>query len=144
MTEDLESFKFNTAIASLWELLNELYQYKERDEFFGYGLYTMTNLLSPFTPHLADELWSQIGFKGSLMTEDWINYDPNYISEDQLTIVLQINGKVRGHITVPLNTDEKKIRSLALADERIKRHTDNKQIKKVIYVPGKLINIVIQ
>jgi len=144
VTEDLESFKFNTAIASLWELLNELYQYKDRDEFFGYGIYAMINLLSPFAPHLADELWSQIGFKGSLMTEDWINYDPNFISEDQLTIVLQINGKVRGHITVPLNTDEEKIRSLALADERIKRHTDNKQIKKVIYVPGKLINIVIQ
>uniref|UniRef100_A0A7V0Z5U1 Leucine--tRNA ligase n=1 Tax=candidate division WOR-3 bacterium TaxID=2052148 RepID=A0A7V0Z5U1_UNCW3 len=143
VTEDLESFKFNTAIASLWELLNELYQYKERDEFFGYGIYIMINLLSPFAPHLADELWSQVGFKGSLMTEDWIGYDPNYITEDQLTIVLQINGKVRGHITVPLNTNEEKIKSLALADERIKRHTDKKQITKVIYVPGKLINVVI-
>ncbi|MEO0129466.1 MAG: leucine--tRNA ligase [candidate division WOR-3 bacterium] len=144
VTDDLESFKFNTAIAALWELLNDLYQYKERDKFFGYGLYVMINLLSPFAPHLADELWNQVGFKGSLLTEGWIGYDSRYISEDQITIVLQVNGKVRGHIAVPLNTNEEKIKSLALADERIKRHTDNKQIKKIIYVPGKLINVVIQ
>ncbi len=144
VTDDLESFKFNTAIAALWELLNALYQYKERDDFFGYGLYAMINLLSPFAPHLADELWTQIGFKGSLMTEGWIDYHPNYLSEEKITVVLQVNGKVRGHIEVSLNTDEEKIKSLALADERIKRHTDNKQIKKIIYVPGKLINVVIQ
>ncbi|MEO0095324.1 MAG: leucine--tRNA ligase [candidate division WOR-3 bacterium] len=143
VTEELEAFKFNTAIAALWELLNDLYQYKERDEFFGYGLYAMINLLSPFAPHLADELWNQVGFKGSLMTESWIGYDSRYISEDQMTIVLQVNGRVRGHISVPLNTNEERIKSLALADKRIRRHTDNKQIKKIIYVPGKLINVVV-
>ncbi|MCX7995155.1 MAG: class I tRNA ligase family protein, partial [candidate division WOR-3 bacterium] len=143
VTEDLENFKFNTAIASLWELLNELYQYQKRDEYFGYGLYAMINLISPFAPHLADELWAETGNQGSLMTEKWIEYDSNYISEDEMTIVLQVNGKVRGHIVVPVNTDEEKIKSLALADERIRRHTDDKQIKKIIYVPGRLINIVI-
>ena len=140
---DLENFKFNTAIAALWELLNELYQYKERDDFFRYGLYVTTNLLSPFAPYLADELWSKIGNEGSLMTEKWLDYDRNYLSEDKIVIVLQVNGKVRGHIEVGIDTDEEKIKSLALADERIRRHTDNKQIKKIIYVPGKLINVVI-
>lgn len=143
VTDELDTFKFNTAIAALWELLNELYQYKEKDEYFGYGLYAIVNLLSPIAPHLADELWSQIGKKGSLMTERWIEYDPDYISEDRMTVVLQVNGKVRGHIEVPVNTDEEKIKTLALADERIRRHTDNKQIKRIIYVPGKLINLVI-
>jgi leucyl-tRNA synthetase len=143
VTEDLEKFKFNTAIASLWELLNELYQYREKDEIFGYGLYAFINLLSPFTPHLADELWNQIGNSGSLMTEKWIEYDKDYISEDRMVIVLQVNGKVRGHIEVSVNTDEENIKSLALADERIRRHTNNKQIKKIIYVPGKIINIVV-
>lgn len=140
---DLENFKFNTAIAALWELLNELYQYKETDEFFGYGLYVVINLLSPFVPHLADELWSKTGNKGSLMTENWLTFDRDYLVEDKMLIVLQVNGKVRGHIEVALNTDEEKIKSIALLDERIRRHTINKQIKKTIYVPGKLINVVI-
>ncbi len=140
---DLENFKFNTAIAALWELLNELYQYKKRDEYFGYGLFALVNLLSPFAPHLADELWFRIGNEGSLMTQKWLDYDPDYLTEDHISIVLQVNGRVRGHIDIPRDTDEEKIKSLALADERVSRHTDNKQIKKVIYVPNKLINVVI-
>ncbi|MEO0162200.1 MAG: leucine--tRNA ligase [candidate division WOR-3 bacterium] len=143
VTEDLENFKFNTAIACLWELLNELYQYNPRDEYFGYGLYVLINLISPFAPHLADELWSQIGKSGSLLTEGWLQYDPHYLRSEEMTVVLQVNGKVRGHIVVPVDCDAEKIKTLALADERIKRHTDNKQIKKIIYVPGKLINIVV-
>jgi leucyl-tRNA synthetase len=77
---DLENFKFNTAIAALWELLNELYQYKERDEYFGYGLFALVNLLSPFAPHLADELWFRIGNEGSLMIQKWLDYDPDYLN----------------------------------------------------------------
>ncbi|MEO0206678.1 MAG: leucine--tRNA ligase [candidate division WOR-3 bacterium] len=143
VSNDLENFKFNTAIAALWELLNDLYQYKERDAFFGYGLYVMMNLLSPFTPHLADELWFRTGNTNSLMTEKWLDYDPHYMSDDRMVIVLQVNGKVRGHIDISRDADEEQIKSLALADERVRRHTDNKQIKKIIYVPGKLINVVI-
>ncbi|MGQ9465458.1 MAG: leucine--tRNA ligase [bacterium] len=143
VSDDLENFKFNTAIAALWELLNELYQYNEKDEFFGYGLYVVINLLSPFTPHLADELWSRIGGEGSLLKVNWLNYDPGYLTEEKMVIVLQVNGKVRGHIEIPINTDGEKIKLLALADERIRRYTGNGQIKKIIYVPGKLINVVI-
>ncbi|MGQ9817969.1 MAG: leucine--tRNA ligase [bacterium] len=143
VSDDLENFKFNTAIAALWELLNELYQYNEKDEFFGYGLYVVINLLSPFTPHLADELWSRIGGEGSLLKVNWLNYDPGYLTEEKMVIVLQVNGKVRGHIEIPISTDGEKIKLLALADERIRRYTGNGQIKKIIYVPGKLINVVI-
>lgn len=143
VSDDLEKFKFNTAIASLWELLNELYQYKEKDEFFGYGLYVLISLLSPFTPHLADELWLRIGGEGSLLKVDWLNYDSAYLTEEKMVIVLQVNGKVRGHIDVAMNIDGEKIKLLALKDERIRRHTCNRQIKKIIYVPGKLINVVI-
>ncbi len=143
VTGDLENFKFNTAIAALWELLNELYQYKENDMLLGYGLYALINLLSPLAPHLADELWLHCGNEGSLITQPWLECDNRYVKEEQITVVLQVNGKVRGHIDVPSDTEEEAIKSRALADERIKRHTDNKQIKKIVYIPGKLVNVVV-
>lgn len=143
VTNDLESFKFNTAIAALWELLNELYGCKDKGDVFGYGIYTLINLLSPFAPHLADELWSLIGGKGSLVKQEWLRYDKNYIEDKNITVVIQINGKVRSHVELARGTTEQEVKSHALSDDKIQRHLKGKKIKKTIYVPEKIFNIVV-
>jgi len=142
VTNDLDSFKYNTAIAALWELLNELYLCKQKKEVFGYGIYVLIHLLSPFAPHLADELWSSIDGKGSLIEHDWLDYDKKYLKDKIITIVIQINGKVRSHIEIERSTSDEKIKELALQDEKIGRHLKSKDIKKIIYIPGKILNIV--
>ncbi|MGB3339878.1 MAG: leucine--tRNA ligase [bacterium] len=143
VTEDLESFKFNTAIAALWELLNELYASGIKGDVYGYGLYTFVHLLSPLAPHLADELWSLIDERGSLVEHVWPQYDKAYIKNRTTTIVLQINGRVRSHLEIEGDINEAEVRELALKDAKIQRHTKDKEIKKMIYVPEKLLNIVI-
>ncbi len=143
VTEDLESFKFNTAIAVLWELLNLLYQTRKKGPVFNYSLYILIQLLSPFAPHLADELWSMVGEKGSLLEHRWPGYEEQYLKKKTMTVVLQINGKVRSHINVPVNTSEEIIKNRAFEDTRIQRHLSGKKIKKIIYVPGRILNIVV-
>ena len=143
VTEDLETFKFNTAIAALWELLNELYACNNKSTVYGYGIYTFIHLLSPFTPHLADELWSLIGEKGSLSEQKWLEYDKTYLKDRTTTIVLQINGRVRSHLETEGEITEAKVKDLAFKDARIQRHIKNKKIKKTIYVPKKILNIVV-
>ncbi|MCK4252310.1 leucine--tRNA ligase [candidate division WOR-3 bacterium] len=143
VTGDLESFKFNTAIAALWELLNELYSCKKNGTVFGYGIYAFIHLLSPFAPHFADELWSIIGEKDSLEKQDWLGYDKNYLKNIITTIVIQINGKVRSHIEIEGSITENIVKELAFKDEKIQRHLQDKKVKKLIYVPGKILNIVV-
>ncbi len=142
VTSDLDSFKFNTAIAALWELLNELYLCEHKREVYGYGIYVLIHLLSPFAPHLADELWSSIGGKGSLIEHKWLDYDKKYLKDKIVTIVIQINGKVRSHIEIAGSATEEKVKELALKDEKIQRHLKDKDIKKMIYIPEKIFNIV--
>lgn len=142
VTSDLESFKFNTAIAALWELLNELYSCKKKGSVFGYGIYALIHLLSPFVPHLADELWSLTGGDGSLVKQTWISYDKQFLKDRIITIVIQINGKVRSHLEIEGGTAEDRLRELAVEDKKIQRHLQGKTIKKIIYVPEKIINIV--
>ena len=143
VTNDLESFKFNTAIAALWELLNELYSCNKRSTVFGYGIYAFIHLLSPFAPHFADELWSTIEGKDSLEEQEWIGYDKNYLNNTVTTVVIQINGKVRSHIEIEGGATEDSVKELAFKDEKIQRHLQDKKVKKIIYVPGKILNIVV-
>jgi leucyl-tRNA synthetase len=143
VTNDLESFGFNTAVAALWELSNSLYTCKEKGEAFGYGINVLIHLLSPFAPHLADELWSLIGGKESLTKKDWLTYDKNFLKDKITTIVIQINGKVRSHIKIENSPTENKVKELAFKDKKVQRHLQNKEIKKIIYVPEKILNIVI-
>ncbi len=142
ITDDLESFKFNTAIAALWELLNDLYRSEKKGGVFGYGVYAFIHLLSPFAPHLADELWSLTGEKGSLLEQNWIRYEKKYLKDKVTTIVIQINGKVRSHVEIEGSVVEEKVKELALQDKKIQRHLQAKKIKKMIYVPEKILNIV--
>ena len=144
VTHDLESFKYNTAIAALWELLNALYVTERRDGVFAYGLRTAIDLLSPFAPHLADELWSLGGGQGSLLEHPWLEPDEKYTASRSRTIVIQVNGRVRSHVEVSGTLSENEIKERALKDERVCRHTAGKTIKKVVYVPDKLLNLVVQ
>ncbi len=142
VTSDLEAFKFNTAVATLWELLNELYSCQPKGKMFGYGVYALIHLLSPFVPHLADELWSVTGGEGSLVKQPWITFDKRFLKGKITTIVIQINGKVRSHLDIEGSVDEEMVKELALSDDRIKRHLRDKNVKKTIYVPEKILNIV--
>jgi leucyl-tRNA synthetase len=102
-------------------------------------------LLAPFAPHLAEELYETRGGKPSLFSHaKWVKYDPSAIKEESVTLVVQVNGKVRAKLTVPVNSGEDAIKSTALADENIKRHLEGKQIVKAIVVPNKIVNFVIK
>jgi leucyl-tRNA synthetase len=101
-------------------------------------------LLAPFAPYLAHELWEMLGEKGSLLKAPWPKYDAALAREDELEIPVQINGKLRGRITVPADATEEFVVENALADEKIKSAIAGKQIVKKIYVPGKLLNIVVK
>ena len=101
-------------------------------------------MLAPFAPHLANELWEVLGEKGSLLRAPWPKYDPALAKEDEIEIPVQINGKLRSRIVVPADATEATIREHAMADEKIKAAIAGKQIVKVIFVPAKLVNVVVR
>jgi len=141
VTEDIESFKFNTAISGIMELVNEIYQNLNSD--ISSAVKTTVLLLSPFAPHLAEEIWQLLGNKGSILDAGWPSYDKKFLEESSVTMVIQVNGKVRSKIEVPKGTPEEKLKDLVLADERLKTWLAGKAVKKFIIVPEKLINLVI-
>lgn len=143
VTRDLQSFKYNTAIAALWELMNALYLSGKHGEVFGYGVYAMIHMLAPFAPHLADELWSLTGGEGSLVRQPWIEHDEKHTQSKATTIVIQINGKVRSHIEVVGSVPEDTVKKMAFDDERVRRHLEGKNVKKTVYIRDKLLNIVL-
>jgi leucyl-tRNA synthetase len=149
VTEDIERFHFNTAISAIMELVNEIYssEVKDRnDEISGKvmkeAIETTVILLSPFVPHFAEELWEALGNRESVIKRVWPDYDPEAVLEGEVLIVVQVNGKVRDRIVVPASYGEEEIKPWALKTERIKKLTEGKEIKKIILVPRKLVNIV--
>ncbi|MGE5807570.1 MAG: leucine--tRNA ligase [Nitrospirota bacterium] len=151
VTEDIErEFHFNTAIAALMELVNEMYDYTsgglgpdKRWPVLRSALDVLVLLISPFAPHVAEELWESLGNKGSVAAASWPKYDPEAIEATEITIVVQVNGKVRSKITLPAGTPDKDIETAALADAKVKEFTNGKTPKKVIVVQGKLVNVVV-
>ncbi len=143
VTEDMYNFKYNTAIASLMELTNVISEKGADKE----TLKTLCLLLAPFAPHMAEEVWVEIlGQPFSIHTAKWPKYDDSLIVNDTVTIVIQINGKVRGQLTInnlQFTNNKEEIEKLAKADEKIDKWLDGKNIDKVIYVPGKIINFVV-
>ena len=146
VTEDLEErFNFNTAVSGIMELVNDLYKYKEIDKnhingpLFKEGIQTVIILLSPFAPHITEELWERIGNSTSVYLTDWPQYDEKAIIKDEIEIVVQINGKVREKIMVSSNILKEDMEKLALNSEKIQHLTKDKEVKKVIAVPKKLI-----
>lgn len=149
VTSDLdEKFGFNTSIASLMELINEMYKYKELDgrssAVIKEGIETIVTILAPFTPHLGEELWQMIGKEGSVFDISWPEYDEKALVKDEVEVVVQINGKVRGRMNVPTEISRDDMQVAALEDEKIKELVEGKTIVKVIAVPKKLINIVVK
>jgi leucyl-tRNA synthetase len=146
-----ERFHFNTAISAIMELVNVLYQVK-RPEPGDTGAFAVIRetiediviMLCPFIPHVAEELWLMLGHKPFLMDHAWPSYDPQVAAAEEMTIVVQVNGKVRSRITVPPDMPEQKIKELALNDERTLKFIAGQKILKEIYVPKKLVNIVVK
>jgi leucyl-tRNA synthetase len=149
ITEDVENrFRFNTAIAATMELLNsaqafQLESTQNSRAVFKEALETLVVLLYPFAPHITEELWKILGNATSLVNRAWPDYDPEVAAEEIQTIVLQVNGKVRSRIDMPATADEEEVRNRALEDERIRNWIDGKEVRRVIVVPGKLVNVVL-
>ena len=138
VTEDIDALKCNTAIAAMMSLVNEAYTKGiNRAE-----LKTLTILLNPFAPHITEEMWDVMSFGGMVNEAQWPTYDEEKTKENSVEIVLQIMGKVRSRITVPVDISKEDAIALAKQDERIAQAIEGKEIKKEIYVPGKLVNIV--
>lgn len=140
VSEDIEGMNFNTAISSMMILANEM-EKTENISIEDYKIFL--KLLSPFAPHISEELWSILGNKKSISLESWPAYDVSKIKDDEIKIVIQINGKLRAEIIIQAEDSEEKIKEKALANESISKHITGKNIKKVIYVKNRLINIVL-
>jgi len=147
VTEDIDGrFHFNTAIAAVMELVNGIYAFKERQDHpvvVREALETVVRLLSPFVPHITAELWQLLEHAETLEACGWPEVDPSALVEDEKLIVVQVNGKVRGKISVSATASEAEVRELALADENVARFVDGKSVRKVVVVPGRLVSVVV-
>jgi leucyl-tRNA synthetase len=148
VTTDIErEYHFNTAIAGMMELVNEITSFTpETDEdrdVFRFAIERVLLLLSPFSPHIAEELWEVINNKPSIFEQNWPGWDEEAAKEEQIELVVQVNGKLRSKIMIPAGTSDDGVKNIAIEDQRIKEIIDGKTIKKVIVVKGKLVNIVI-
>ena len=101
-------------------------------------------LSAPFVPHVAEELWEAIGGEPSIFSQEWPEADSRAAAEEELEIPVQVNGKLRSRLTVPVGTARQKLEKLAMADENVKRHLEGKEVSKVVVVPGKLVNVVVK
>jgi leucyl-tRNA synthetase len=147
MTKDLEENRYNTAIAAAMGTINDLYKLKTQD--FGKNnewkeaLEYVVACIAPFAPHVADELWEQLGHSTSVHADTWPKWDEELVKEDMLTLAVQINGKVRGEIQVAADISEKEAISEAKNFEKVAEYLKDKEIKKAIYVPGRLVSLVV-
>jgi leucyl-tRNA synthetase len=145
VTEDLQGdYQFNTAISELMKLSNALADASCKDSpIYAEGIQTLVMLLAPFAPHIAEELWHLLGNSDSVHTQSWLKFDPAALVADEITLVIQIMGKTRGAIQVPAQADKAALEKYARESEIAQRYIEGKEIKKVIVVPGKLVNFVI-
>jgi leucyl-tRNA synthetase len=147
VSQDLRSLSFNTAIAAQMELVNDLYRVKAGDAYaskdWRRAIETLLQLLAPFAPHIAEELWYQLGHDGSIHTSEWPAWDEKYLSEDTITIAVQVNGKLRGQVSVSGDASEDAVINAAKSDGKVAAHITGKELRKTIYVPGKLVNFVV-
>jgi leucyl-tRNA synthetase len=139
VSADYREFKFNTAIASLMELTNAIYQTGVDREIFS----QLIIMLSPIAPHFCEELWKVLGNKESIFKANWPEADPKMLVEDSVTMVIQVNGKVRSKIEVAADIAEARLKEIVLADKGLISWIQGKPVKKFIFVPQKLVNIVV-
>jgi leucyl-tRNA synthetase len=152
VTDDFQGrWHFNTCVAAIMEFVNELYGAEEEIAAGRFSAEVLSDaqrklvlLLAPFAPYLAAELWEALGEKTSLLRQPWPEYDPELAKEEEIVYAVQINGKLRGHVTVPADGSKEAVQELALADEKVQAAIAGREIVKVIPVPGKLVNIVVK
>jgi len=149
VTNDIARFHFNTAISAMMELVNAMTEVGERAAeaelrpAYSEAGETLTLLLAPFAPHLAEELWHALGHEESVHLADWPAWDVEVAKEEQITVVVQVNGKLRDRLTVAPGTGEEELKALALAAEKVKPYLDGKTIKQMVVVPDRLVSIVV-
>jgi leucyl-tRNA synthetase len=149
VTEDIEErFHFNTAIAAVMELVNSINAFEPKNHpsnapVLNEAVESVILLLAPFVPHVSEELWESLGHGEGTEANGWPAYDPAAAVEDELLIVVQVNGKLRSKVTVSASASEDEVKAASLADDKVKSFTEGKSVKKIIYVPGKLVNIVV-
>ena len=142
ITAGIESFRFNTSVAQIYELTNALKKYKANDEAKAECLGILIRAIAPFMPHLSEECWAHLGGDGLCYHAPWPEIDESLLVEDTVTLPLQVNGKRRGEISVPADISKEEAEKLALADPAVIRTIDGLTVRKVIVVPGRIINIV--
>jgi len=138
---------FNTAVAAAMELLNAINKFDDASDagraVEHEALEAVVIMLSPMTPHICHALWQQLGHETALIDQQWPEFDESALELDMIELVVQVNGKLRGRVAVPADADKAAIEALAIADENVQRFIDGKDIRKVIVVPGRLVNIVV-
>jgi leucyl-tRNA synthetase len=151
VTEDISTrFNFNTAVSAIMELVNALYQYKELPEtdrnaaVLREAVESLLLLLAPFAPHITEEIWESTGHEESIHLQPWPSYDPEAIIEDEITIVIQVNSRVRDRMLVPAGLTAGEMQEIVMKDPKVLNLTEGKKIIKIIPVPGKLVNIVVK
>jgi leucyl-tRNA synthetase len=148
VTEDIERFRFNTMLAALMECSNFLTKARESGQVdanaWPEAVETLLLLMAPSAPHFAEELWARLGKPYSIHQQPWPKWDEELAKEEEVTLVVQVNGKVRERIQVPADIAEERAKELALASERVQAHIAGKQVERIIYVPGKLVNVVVR
>ena len=145
ITEDLDGqYQFNTAISELMKLSNTINKYFDKVDIYilSEAIVTITKLLAPFAPHIAEEMWMKIGGEGSVHQQQWPNYDKNCITKDTVAIVIQVKGKVRGSIEAPKGLDKKELEKIALESDVGIKWLEGKAPSRIIVVPDKLVNLV--
>lgn len=147
VSSDLDRLSFNTAVASLMEAVNKLYKLKvdgfEGGDSWKFALDALVQLVAPFAPHIAEELWQDLGGQGSVHVSNWPVHNEAYLQSDTMTIVVQVNGKVRAQLQVATDASKENILAAAKADEHVQSFISGKALKKEIYVPGKLVSLVV-
>ena len=148
VSRDLTRMDFNTAIAAMMEFVNQLYKLKTEEpisqsEGWRFALETLTQLLAPFAPHITEELWNDLGHTESVHIANWPEWDEKLVAEEVITLAVQVNGKVRAEIIVATDITEAEAIAAAKTDDRVAAHLKGKPLKKAIYVPGRLVSLVI-
>jgi leucyl-tRNA synthetase len=148
VTEDLEGFRFNTLVATLMEFTNHLTKVKDSysidSPVWQQSIDALLLLLAPIAPHLAEELWTETGHPYSIHNQPFPAWDEELAAEEEFTLVIQVNGKLRDKVTVPVSITEEQARQLALSRQRVQAQLNDREIKKLIYVPGRLVNVVLK
>ncbi|MDO4684183.1 MAG: class I tRNA ligase family protein [Candidatus Saccharibacteria bacterium] len=149
ITQDIEDEKFNTAVSSMMETVNALYKLKDahgivKSPAWQQMIENLLMVLAPFAPHITEELWHQLGHADTIHVDHWPEWDESLLVADEVTIVVQVNGKVRARLACEKGADQAAVEALVYANEHVMSFIDDKQPAKVIYVPDRLLNIVVK